>query len=90
MVANVAVDVDRPPAAPGQEGNGGPQQYPAVGALIARVAVGKMTADITQRRRPEQRVGDRMEQRVGVGVSEESGLVGNLDAAKNQIGRAHV
>ena len=40
---------------------------------------------VAQRGRPQQRVGDRMEQRVGVGVSEESGLVGNLDAAQNQL-----
>jgi hypothetical protein len=44
-----------------------------------------MAADIAQRRRTEQRIGDRMEQRVGVGMAEQPRLMGNLDAAEDQL-----
>ena len=60
------------------------QQRPAVGALPARIAVGEVPAEVAQRERAEQRVGDRVQQHVGVAVAEQAALERNDDAAQHQ------
>ena len=60
------------------------QQLAAVDAVVLRVAVGKMPADVAQRRRAEQRVADRVQQHVGVAVAREALVVRNLDAADHE------
>ena len=79
------VDIDRAPAFLGQQGDCGAQQHAAVGAFVTRVGIGKMAADIAERHRTEQRIGNRMQQRIGVGMTEQAGGVGNLDPAENQL-----
>ena len=44
-----------------------------------------MAADVTEGDGAEQRVGDCMEQGVGVGVAEQAGRMRNLDAAEDQL-----
>jgi len=58
------------------------QQRAAVGALEARVGVGKVLADIAQGQRTEQRIGERMQQHVAVGMGDQPELVGNAHAAQ--------
>ncbi len=60
------------------------EQHHGIGVFPLRIAVGKVSAEIAQRGRSEQRVGDRMRQDVGVGVSERTAFERNLDAAENQ------
>ena len=48
------------------------QEVAAVRALPARVAVREMRAEVAQRERAEDRVGDRMQQHVGIGVAEQA------------------
>ena len=43
-----------------------------------------MPADVAGRRRAEDRLGDRVAQRVGVGVTDQPALEGNRHAAENQ------
>jgi hypothetical protein len=80
----VASTLFRPPAGLGEQGEGRAQQPPAVGAAIARVAVGEMAADVAQRRRAEQRIGDRVQQRVGVRMTEQAERVRDVDATEDQ------
>ena len=61
------------------------QELTAVGASIRLVRVGKVRADVAQGRRAEQRVDDRVDQRIGVGVSAQTPLVGNLHTAEYQL-----
>ena len=56
-----------------------------LGTLVARVAVGKVAADVTQRDGTEQGIGNRMQQGIGVGMPEQAGFMGNLDTAENQL-----
>ena len=79
------VNVYRPPALFGQQGDGGAQQDAAVNVPVARIAVGKVAADVAQRDGAEQGIGDRMEQRIGIGVSEQAGCVGDFDAAEDEL-----
>ena len=44
-----------------------------------------MKTDIPHSRRSEQRVHDRMEQNVSVGVSEQPLLIGNVDTSDNKL-----
>lgn len=43
------IDIHHLPACAGHEGDSGTQQHTAVGALVARVGIGKMPADVAQR-----------------------------------------
>lgn len=60
------------------------QQHAAVGALERGVGVGEMTADVAERRRAEQCVGDRVQQYVRVRVAEQAALVRNRHAADDE------
>jgi len=79
------IDIDRPPAALGQQRHGAPQQDAAVGALVARVGIGKMAADIAQRHGAEQGIGDRVQQRIGVGMPEQPRGMRYLDTAEDEL-----
>lgn len=45
------------------------KQFGAVGALISRVGVRKVPADVAHGSSPEQSIGDGMQQNIGIGVS---------------------
>ena len=60
------------------------QQFEAIGSLPSGVVRGEMLADITERGSTEQSIGNSMRQRVGVGVAEESSIMGNLHAPQYQ------
>ena len=47
-----------------------------------RVRVGEMLPDVAEGRRPEERVGDRVTDRVAVGMPDQAGLVVEPDAAE--------
>src|SRR5687768_3752184 len=79
------IDVYYPVAVAGQQRRHLAQQSPAVDALVTRIAVGEMRTDIAQRRGAEQRVAQRMDQHVGVGVPGQSLVVRDLDAADDQL-----
>ena len=61
-----------------------PQQRAAVRILVARVRVGEMHAEVAQRERAKQRIGDRVQQHVGVRVSGETAVVRNGHAADDE------
>src|SRR6185369_6253529 len=61
------------------------EQRERVGALVLRVALGKVVADVAERSGTEERVGDRMAERVGVGVAEQAVRVRDLDAAEDEL-----
>jgi hypothetical protein len=79
------IDINRPPAAFGQQGDGSTQEDAAVGTLVARIGIGKMAADVAEPDGAKQRVGDGVEQRVGVGMAEQTGRMRYFDAAENQF-----
>ena len=60
------------------------EQRDRIGALEALVGIGEMLADIAKRGGTEQRIGDRMTQRIGVGMTEQAVAVRNLHAAEDQ------
>ncbi len=60
------------------------QQHPAVGALPPRIRVGEVHADVAQRQRAEDRVADRVEQDVGIGMPVETAIEGDRHAAQNE------
>ena len=60
------------------------QEAQAIGALPAGIRIGKVHADVAQRRRAQQRIGDRVRQHIGVGVPFETEFAGNGDAAQYQ------
>ena len=70
------------------------EQHAAVGALPARVGIGKVLAKVAQRQRAEDRVADRVQEDVGVGVAVESALVRDLHATQHETAtgdeRVHV
>src|SRR5262249_2255957 len=53
----------------------------AVGVLVPGIGVGEVPADVAERCGSEQRVADRVDQDVGVGVTGEALLEGDRDAA---------
>ena len=79
------VDIDRPPAFFSQQRHSTAQQHAAVGTLVARVGVRKVAANIAQRDGAEQRVGNRVQQRIGIGMTEQPGWVRDFHAAKYQL-----
>jgi hypothetical protein len=48
------------------------QQQRRVGTLKRRIGIGEVAPDVAQRRGAEQRVGDGVQQRVGVGMPEQA------------------
>ncbi len=56
------------------------EQLHRVGVAPALVAVGEVLADVAETGGPEQRVDHSVRQHVGVGVTVEPELVGDLDA----------
>ena len=50
----------------------------------ARIGVREVTSDVARRSRAEHRVGQRMTDGVGVGVTEQATVERNRDAAENQ------
>ena len=52
--------------------------------MIRFVVVGEHLADIAQRRRAENRVGYRVQQHIGVAVTDRLGIVGNRNAAQQK------
>ena len=58
------------------------QQSTAIGTLEGGVGIGEMPADIAERRGAEQRITERMQQHIAVGVGQQARLVGNLHAAE--------
>ena len=64
--------------------SGAAQQLPAVGILELGIGVGEQRADVAQAERTEQGVGDRMQERVGVGVAEQSVAVLDVDPPRTR------
>src|SRR5215470_11334631 len=61
------------------------QELDARDIFIARVAVRKMETDVALAERSENRVDQRVEQHIGVGMAGEPRAVRNLDAAENEL-----
>ena len=61
----------------------------AVGAAQTRVGIRKMPADVAQPRRTEQRVADRVQQHVAIGMAEQTLLERDVDAADHQLAPRH-
>ena len=61
------------------------QQRDRVGTAVLLIGVGEMKTDVTHRRSAEQRIGDRMAQRVGIRVTEQAVRVRDLDTAEHEL-----
>ena len=61
------------------------EQRERVGAAVLRVGVGEVMADVAERGGAEQGIGDRVAERVGVGVAEQAVRVRDLDAAEDEL-----
>ena len=61
------------------------QQDAAVDAGERGVGIREMAADVAQPGRAQQRIADRVQQHVGVGVSGQPQVVGNVDAADDEL-----
>ena len=61
-----------------------PEQRAAVRAFPLRIGVGKVHAEVAERQRAENRIGNRMQQDVGVGMAVETALERDGDAADDQ------
>jgi hypothetical protein len=48
------------------------QQYAAIRALKARVGIGEMLSDIAQSQRPEQGISHRVQQHVGIRMTQQT------------------
>ena len=78
------VDVGDRPAGVRHAPGRGAQQPERVGALVGRVVVGEVLAEVAQGGGAEQGVDDRVRQHVGVGVALEPELGLERDAADHQ------
>ncbi|MPN44855.1 hypothetical protein SDC9_192422 [bioreactor metagenome] len=65
------------------------QQHGRIGAAELRVAVGKVRTNVTQRRGAQQRVGDGVQQHVGVGVAKQAQGVRYLHAPQHETAPRH-
>ena len=65
------------------------QQLQGVRALVSGIRIGKMFADVPQSRSTQQRIGNRMEQHIRIGVAQKSQFIGNLHTAQDQIPVRH-
>ncbi len=61
------------------------EQVDRAGAFPLWIVVGKHAADVTQPGGAEDRVGDRMGHRVGVGMAGEPFCIGDLHPAEDQL-----
>src|SRR5690606_37996096 len=61
------------------------QQYPAVGALGLRIGVGEVPADVAQRGGTQNRVGQRVQHHVTVGMGHQATVMGDLDPAQSDV-----
>ena len=84
-----AVDVADLPARRAHAARGLGQQHDGIGAAELRIGVGKVPADVAEPGRAEQRIGDRMQQHVGIRMAEQAGAVRHLDAAQDQLAARH-
>src|SRR5215211_97157 len=78
------VDIPGNPARLSCQADDFAQQMLAVGIPEALVAGREVLADIAERRRAENRVGDGVEQHIGVRMPLQSPVVRDLDAAEDQ------
>lgn len=78
------IDVADAPAGLAHGSHRPAHQRTAIGAAPAFVAVRKQAADVAERRRAEKGVGDGVQQRVGIRMAEQPGIVRNIDAAEDQ------
>lgn len=83
------VNVDHAPTRCPHAIEGLAQQDAAVGARVGRIGVRKEAADVAQPSRTQQRIGERMQQHVGVGMTEQAALEGDGDAADDQRPPGH-
>ena len=60
------------------------QQPQAVGALVLRIGIGKVPADVALRGGAQNRVGDRVAQRIAVGMAFQAGGKRDVLAAEDQ------
>ena len=65
------------------------QQHTRVGALERQVGVGKMRANVAQRRSAQQGVGDGVQQHIGVRVAQQPEVKRNLYPTQNQLALSH-
>ena len=79
------VDVADHPAAGAYKSKGLAQEDGGGGALPARVRVGEVLADVAGADGAEQRVGERVQGHVGIGVALQGVGVGNPDAAQPDV-----
>ena len=59
------------------------QQFAAIGAFKRRIGIGEQFADIAERRGAQQRVGQRMQRDVAVGVGQQPFFIRNAYPANN-------
>ncbi len=60
------------------------EQVHRIGILPTGVGVGKASAEVAERRRTQQRIGERVREHVAVGVSERTAFERNANAAEDQ------
>ena len=63
----------------------GSQELGRIDVLPLRIRVGKMRTYVPERRRAEQRVDDRVDEDIRVGMSGEAGLAGKLDSDRKSV-----
>ncbi|MOA29028.1 hypothetical protein D3C78_1500150 [compost metagenome] len=78
------VDVDRRPARGAHARHGFAQQDAAVGTLECGIGVRKMPPDIAQPRGAQQRVGNGVQQHIGIGMAHQTMRVRDRDTADDQ------
>jgi hypothetical protein len=61
------------------------QETQAMSIFPARIGIRKMRANIAQPRRPQERVADRVRQRVSIGMADRPFFERDLNAAKYQF-----
>jgi len=74
-----AIDVADLPAGLGGGLSSLTEHFCRVATPVGRVGVGKPLADVAQGRRPEHRVGHRVQEHVGIAVADQLPVVGNVD-----------
>ena len=74
-------ELDRPPCLP-YPGEGHGEETHGVRAPVGRVGVGEVLAEVSQTRRSQEGVGHGVGQDVGIGMAQETPLVGNRHATE--------
>ncbi len=78
------IDVRNSPAFGPDQCNRGRKQLHAIGTLPPWICVGKMVTDVAQARRAEQGISYRMRNRIRVGMSDQTGSIGDVHATKHE------